>query len=72
MVDTYVSGAYEVIREGSSPFSDTIIQSIRCLREGCRTPPNEVRSGFERGVSRVRRLDCGIIENYAASNRRHV
>lgn len=24
MVDTYVSGAYEVIREGSSPFSDTI------------------------------------------------
>ena len=24
MVDTYVSGAYEEIREGSSPFSDTI------------------------------------------------
>lgn len=28
MVDTYVSGAYEEIREGSTPFSDTIKKEV--------------------------------------------
>lgn len=27
MVDTYVSGAYEEIREGSSPFSDILYKN---------------------------------------------
>ena len=56
MVDTYVSGAYEEIREGSSPFSDIIYVKGRRTRTR--------RSLVSGSSAKELRAKCFAIQNW--------